>query len=172
MASVKFSLRFPTTEISKWASKYPQDDDDGPLTAGKKIREGDYSRSNLETIVRWKSPRRLGLIGRNTDSEIADALRLALSAQEIRSAFGVLMGLRGVGAPMASAILTAMDETKYTVIDYRALDALGVPDFDTNVNFYLLHYLPECKRLATEAQVSLRTLDRALWSWSKQNRRS
>jgi hypothetical protein len=67
---------------------------------------------------------------------------------------------------MASAILTAIDQDKYTVIDYRALEALGVPDVDPDLNFYVRQYLPECRRLAAEAKVSLRTLDRALWTWS------
>jgi hypothetical protein len=45
---------------------------------------------------------------------------------------------------------------------------LGTPDADyVNLNFYLAHYFPECKRLASEGKVSLRTLDRALWAWSK-----
>jgi hypothetical protein len=70
---------------------------------------------------------------------------------------------------MASAILTAIDQVKYTVIDYRALEALGVPGLDTNLNFYLKHYLPECERLRSKGHVSLRTLDKALWSWSRKN---
>jgi len=79
----------------------------------------------------------------------------------------VLTGLRGVGTPMASAILTALDQEQYTVIDFRALEALGVANAQADLEFYIRHYLPECKRLASEAGVSLRTLDRALWAWSK-----
>lgn len=168
MASTAFRLMFPMNEVRRWAKLYPEEDDFEPFRAGAKIREGDYSRSNLETIVRWKSPRRLKLISENSDLEISDALHLAICAAEPRSAFAVLMGLRGVGTPMASAILTAIDQEHYTVIDYRALQTLGVPEVETDLNFYLLDYLPECKRLAHEAGVDLRTLDRALWSWSKE----
>ena len=140
--------------------------------AGKNIRNGDYTRSNLEIIIGWKSERRKGLIADNSDSEVADALRLALSATEPRSAFAVLIGLRGVAVPMASAILTAIDQDKYTISDYRAMDALGIPDADyTNLNFCLRQYFPECKRLAAEAGVRLRTLDKALWTWSGEKRR-
>jgi hypothetical protein len=149
-----------------YLKKYKADDDEA-FEAGRKIREGDYSRPNLEALVGWKSSRRLGLIAENSDSEIADALHLAVCAKEPRSAFSVLIGLRGVATPMASAILTAIDQEKYTVIDYRAVEALGVPEVDYyNLNFYLLSYFPECKRLASEAGVNLRTLDRALWYWS------
>jgi hypothetical protein len=75
------------------------------------------------------------------------------------------MGLRGVALPMASAILTAIDQERFTVVDWRAVEALGAPNVDySNLNFYLRNYLPECKRLAAQAEVGLRTFDRALWS--------
>jgi hypothetical protein len=168
MRLVAFHLQL--TDIPYWATQYPAEDlenDERAFAAGSRIRGGDYRRSNLEEIVAWKSERRLALIGDNSDSEIADALRLALRAREPRSALAVLTGLRGVGTPMASAILTALDQERYTVIDFRALEALGVADADADLEFYVRRYLPECKRLASEAGVSLRTLDRALWAWSK-----
>jgi len=59
------------------------------FAAGLRIRGGDYSRLNLEKIVAWKSERRLALISENSDSEIADALRLAPCAEEPRSAVAV-----------------------------------------------------------------------------------
>jgi hypothetical protein len=163
-----FTLQFPLEQMQQWADRYPGSDE-SVYEAGRKIRAGDYSRENLEEIVRWKSPRRAGLIANNTDAEIADALRLAVSATESRSAFAVLLGLSGVGTPVASAILMSIDPNRYTVIDWRALEALGTPELDTDLNCYLNLYLPECERLAKEAKISLRILDRALWSWSKFN---
>jgi hypothetical protein len=73
---------------------------------------------------------------------------------------------------MASAILTATDQERYSVIDYRALESLGASDQKTDLNFYIYHYFPECKRLASETGVSLRILDRALWLWSNENQES
>lgn len=166
MAYVNFQLRFPTTEIDLWAAKYPDEDDTEAFDAGAKIRRGDFGAANLERIIRWKSHRRLDLIYKNSPEEIADALRLSIDARQPRSAFSVLMGLRGVETPMASAILTAIDQNKYTVIDIRALEALGSKAM-IDLNFYLDHYFPECLRLSAQAGVSLRQFDRALWSWSK-----
>jgi len=167
MAFDGFHLLFPQKEIGYWSQQYPVDWDQQALLAGKKIREErNFSRSNLEIIVRWKSQRRAGLIAKNSSDEISDALDLALRVREPRSAFAVLEGLRGVATPVASAILTAIDQERFTVIDYRALEALGAPNSQPDLNFYLDHYFPECKRLASEAQVSLSTLDRALGSWS------
>jgi hypothetical protein len=156
--------------VPYWAAQYLKNDnglDNKAFEAGRRIREGEFTRSNLLEIVSWKSNRRAGLITHNSDQEIADALQLALLAKEARSAFAVLTGLEGVALPMASAILTAIDQAKYTVIDYRALEALSVPDADYyKLDFYLRHYLPACKRLAAEHNVNLRTFDRTLWAWS------
>ena len=87
-----------------------------------------------------------------------------------RAAIAVLLGLQGVHVPVASAILTAIDPERYTVIDFRALEALGSKSKDRSVNFYLV-YLHACRQLAEEHQVTLRRLDRALWHWSSEQGR-
>jgi hypothetical protein len=69
---------------------------------------------------------------------------------------------------MASAILRTIRPENYTVIDVRALEFLGVSKTDGSVNDYL-SYLRACCELASKRNVSLRTLDRPLWQWSKEN---
>ena len=130
---------------------------------------GNDPRTNLTIIVNWKleSFRRFkpeGLLKENSDEEIADAVRLAADAKTDRSGIAVLVGLSGVGIPVASAILTAMFPLRYTVIDKRALTSLGHPKNDGTIKFYI-QYLAECRRLADLYKVELRTLDRALWQW-------
>ena len=58
---------------------------------------------------------------------------------------------------------------KYTIIDFRALESLGVVKVPTYSIHYYLSYLEKCRILARMHNVSLRTLDRALWQWSKEN---
>jgi hypothetical protein len=166
-----YPFHLKVDDIQYWATrylKYDNGEDEKAFEAGRRICGGEWTRENLVEIAAWKSKRSLRWIDGNSDFEIADALRLALLAKEPRSAFAVLMGLKGVAVPMASAILTAIDQRRFTVIDYRALGALGVPDVDYyKLDFYLHHYFPACARLATEHGVDLRTLDRALWAWSQ-----
>jgi hypothetical protein len=163
-----FTLQFPITDLRFCEKRYPNADDPAFLDAGKNIAAGDYSHKNLDVIVNWKSQRRAGLIASNTNDEISEALRIAVSAKEPRTAFAVLMGLSGVAVPMASAILTSIDQNRYTIIDWRGLEALGVREPVITLNFYLKHYFPECQRLAVDAGVNLRTVDRALWAWSSE----
>jgi hypothetical protein len=68
----------------------------------------------------------------------------------------------GFQGARASASLTAIDATRFTIIDFRALEALGIGrQPQITIDFYLA-YLAECRRIASESNVTLRTLDRAL----------
>jgi hypothetical protein len=173
MPESRFVLQFDVSEIPGMAARYVADDqgvDDAALRAGRGISAGDYSRDNLQTIFRWKTGGRgMSRLERNTDDEIADALQLAVRAAADRSAVAVLCGLNGVAVPVASAILTAINPERFTIIDFRALESLGVTDRQAyyTIDFFI-HYLRFCRRLANECRVGLRTLDRALWQWSKE----
>jgi hypothetical protein len=163
-----FRLQFSPSDIPTLAKRYGEQGDEAAIAAGRRIRSGEHDRSNIEAIFKWKTKGRgIARLLRNSDDEIADALGLALSAKTERAAIAVLLGLRGVDVPVASAILTAVDPERYTVIDFRALHALGSKSTDRSVNFYL-DYLAECRQLATAHRVQLRVLDRALWQWSKE----
>jgi hypothetical protein len=66
---------------------------------------------------------------------------------------------------MASAILTAMFPTVYTVCDILASAALGQKDYGS-LRYYVA-YLSACRRMAAQHGVALRDFDRANWQWSK-----
>jgi hypothetical protein len=155
--------------ISKVAERNSFETDDNALSAGKRIQGGEFTRENLNAIFEWKTRGRgRSRIQKNSNAEIADALRLALLAKTDRAAVAVLNGLNGVQIPVASAILTAIDPARFTIIDFRALEALNIVDQPyITIDFYLA-YLAVCRRIAKENRVTLRTLDRALWQWSKE----
>jgi hypothetical protein len=99
-----FQLQFAPVEIPALARRYMDRDskkDQKLFAAGARIRSGDLSRDNLWAIFRWKTKGRgVSRLARNTDDEIADALKLALQAKTERSAIAVLTGLNGVDVPM------------------------------------------------------------------------
>jgi hypothetical protein len=72
----------------------------------------------------------------------------------------------GGDVPVASAIMALVYPDKYTILDFRALEALGDTSRRNSVTFYL-HYLRYCVALAKKWGLSLRDLDHALWHWSK-----
>lgn len=168
MTTIQFLLQFQANEIEKFAEAYASEEDVGALAAGKKIRNGQFSRKDLEVIFEWKTGGRgRSRLLHNSDDEIADALRCAVDAKTERAAVAVLLGLRGVHIPVASAILTAIFPVRFTIIDFRALEALGIRKSSVTLDYYL-QYLNGCRQLARQNSVSLRTLDRALWQWSKE----
>ncbi len=130
---------------------------------GCSIQAGLRTVAQLLPIARWKSPRRKGLIASNDPAVVGEILGVACSAAHERTALAVLCGLSGVGVPMASAILTAIDQVRYTVIDRRVLNVLTGNEWDPTVDDYV-RYLEFCKGRAKAYGVSLRNLDRALWT--------
>lgn len=161
-----FKLQFDSADILKLAKRYRPEQDNDALAFGRQIRAGVCNREHLAEIFEWKTKGRgRSRLLRNSDMEISDALSLAISAKTERAAIAVLIGLQGVQVPVASAVLTAIEPERYTVIDFRALEALGTKSNDRSVNFYLA-YLDFCRQLAKTYRVSLRDLDRALWQWS------
>ena len=143
--------------------------------AGEAIRNGDYSLANLEAIVRWKSERAVQVLIGNSNDKIRRALAVATSREaSTEAAVKALLDLHGIDIALASAVLAAIFPERYTVLDYRTLEALGHARHD--VRFYE-EYLAFCKRLAESnivrpqselpAPTPLRTLDRALWEWSR-----
>jgi hypothetical protein len=56
---------------------------------------------------------------------------------------------------------------RYTIMDFRALAALGVKTGDRSLPFYL-EYLEFCIQQARGWEMSLRKFDRAFWQWSKE----
>lgn len=171
MKTIQFHLQFQESEINKYAEAYAFNDDAGALAAGEKIRGGQFTRNNLEEIFEWKTRGRgRSRLAQNSDEEIADALHRAIDAETDRVATAVLVGLQGVHIPVASAILTAIFPERFTIIDFRALEALDIQKPLITLDFYL-QYLNECRQLALQNKVSLRTLDRALWQWSKEKSR-
>lgn len=155
-----FQLQFDGGDIASLAARYGYRQDDEVMDAGRKIKAGEYTRANLATIYEWKTNGRgRSRIDRNSDDEIADALQLATIARSDRAAMAVLVGLNGVEVPVASAILTAIDPERYTIIDFRALAALGTDTKDRTINLYL-DYLETCRSLARHHRVTLRDRSR------------
>lgn len=167
----RFVLQLPPSQISQLAERYGYAQDDRALRAGMAIRHGDYSRENLKEIVAWKSQRRLALIDENSSAAIYECLRFACTTRSERTAIETLLQLRGVGIPVASAILTTIYPDRFTIIDFRALEALGVAQMPNLSVEYFLAYLEACRAIGRAHGTTLRTLDRALWQWSKERGR-
>ena len=143
------------------------------IELGKKIQKKGFSNlSEFRTLSDWKSPRIRKHILSNGDETIQAVSKDVLSAKSELAHIGSLLLLKGVSYPMASTFLHLCHETKYPIIDYRALWTLGYekpPMYD--INFWLL-YTNFTRDLAHRNNLDMRTLDRALWGYSKKYQES
>lgn len=133
----------------------------GPAVA----RRGHYEPDELAAVARWKTPRSQSRIASNTADDVLDITSTALAAPE-RVQHRVLTLLVGVGVPTATALLAVVNPGRHTVLDVRSTESIRrLGEWDGAGGYEV--YLQACRRLAARLDVDLRTLDRALWRWSK-----
>jgi len=120
----------------------------------------------LQALARWKSPRILPLVRRNSPLAVQKAARRAAAAADEASRLGALLALRGVGIPMASVVLHFAFPNRYPVFDVNVLAALPRLGVRKRVPASPEGWVRLCvtlRRLSLRYRISLRTLDKALW---------
>lgn len=164
-----FKVQFPASEIETLASRFGSADDIRLLAAGAAARaRGHYTREEFIAACAWKTARSRPKVATNTESAVVKATRQALSAADEATRMSALLELEGVGVPTASTLLYFAFPDDYPILDVRALESLGVkPRSQYPVSFWL-QYLAACRELAHSCEVSIRTLDKALWQHSKE----
>ncbi len=129
----------------------------------------DEDQKELVELARWKSPRSAGHVKKNSRSYIAAITKFAFATKEDRCKIEALTLLDGVGWPTASAILHFYDTNDYPILDYRALWSVGEDEQSQYKYAFWEKYTELCRRTAKRNNVDMRTLDRALWQYSKEN---
>ncbi len=165
-----FELQFDIREVPKYAARYADEDDDAVLAIGRSAREhGHYTRDEFVAVCRWKTPRSGPLVATNSEREGESATRAALDDHgSQRARIDALRSLAGVEFPTGSVLLHLADPDRYPILDKRALHALGVRRPVTYSHRFWAEYVEEYRRLVENARVDGRTLERALWQWSKE----
>ncbi len=164
-------LRFPASEIEVWARRYSYPRSDQQLCSvvrPEAQRQGHITREQLLQICYWKTPRAAGKAEPNDDAFVREVTRIAFGTTQERVRIQILTMLAGVGWPTASAILHYTISEDYPILDVRALWSLEMERTTANYTFPLWDaYIKECRRIASNAGVSVRTLDKALWQYAK-----
>ena len=147
----------------------PTVDESARETIGAAARaRGYYRRREFLRVCAWKTPRSAPKVALNTEPAVRAATRRALAEPDETARMQALLSLSGVGVPTASTLLYFAFPALYPILDVRALESLGVkPRSQYPISFWL-GYLEACRTLAAQSGVSIRTLDKALWQWSKE----
>jgi len=163
----RFRPRFSPLRIERLAADNPEPDEArffGRLRGAKALPKKD-----LAALALWKTPRSRRRIASNTEGFVHAVTHTALTTPDERLRIEVLTLLAGVDWPTASVILHFCHRDPYPVLDTRALWSLGIekpPRYDFGLWW---SYTRACRRLARRASCSMRTVDRALWQYSKRN---
>jgi hypothetical protein len=169
MLDDRFRLQFPISEIEALAARFDIDVDAEVATAGAAARRrGHYTKPELILLCEWKTVRSKSRVAENTEAFVEGITRAAFATEDESERMLALCALKGVHAPTASVLLHFAFPDRYPIIDWRALESLGEPEQASYPVKYWLAYVDVCRRIAAEAGVTMRVLDKALWQHSRE----
>ncbi len=169
----RFNLQFPDDEIGHWAEEYGCPDEDAFLNAiYERVQvTGGYDLDDFLALCKWKTTRSQKLVVQNSAADVFALTRRARSVSSEGLKMELLTSLSGVSWPTASVLLHVGTGYRYPILDFRSLWSLGYETPRTYDLPFWLSYTGFCRELAAETGVSLRTLDRSLWAYSKANQK-
>lgn len=155
-------------QILEHAGHYVYDEDDvlgAQMEAA--AQRGYMTQGDLIAVAKWKwrGGRTRQLCGQNTEAEVKEITAVSFAAGSERLRIGVLLALRGVQWPMASVILHFAFPDRYPILDVRAMNTVGGSTLYTFERW--LEYLELCRATAKTHDITMRTLDKALWAFDK-----
>lgn len=164
----KFKLRFRESRIQHYAERNTNDLSELIAIGRKAGPRGYLTRDEFLTICVKKSPRPrihyesngAGLIEEVTAISFAEK-----TSEQVR--IQILQILSGVSWPVASYILHFCTEDQYPILDFRALESLSIEKLPLYTFEFWNEYTAFCRDLAHRNRISMRTLDAALWGYSK-----
>ena len=175
MSPSPFALRFPSSQIHHWAALYDYPGENelilGPVALAR--QNGYLDSVTFSAIGEWKSPRPRRRRAANVPAFIEEVTRLALKpTTSPRLAIEALTLLSGVSWPTASVILHFCHPDPYPIVDFRALWSLSIAVPAQYRYDFWDEYTQFTRALASQANVDMRTLDRALWKYSELHQRA
>ena len=138
-------------------------------------KRGYLTRTELERVCYWKSPRAIWLIRENSPYLIRKRTGYAFATRSERKKLDLLTSLKGVSVPMASAVLTLHYPKRYGVIDTRVWELLytqgTVATNPRGTGFCFnewYRFLVIIRYFANKLQVKARDIERTLFKIHKQ----
>lgn len=163
--------------IIKYAQKYDEImkgsfDEYGEKELKEWLSNNRYlEKEKFVRLGKWKSRRPTKHYESNSDDLIREVTKLSLSTENEEVRIKILRILKGVSWPVASVILHFAFPDKYTIMDYRAIWSLGW-ELPKAYNFkFWQEYCQKIRDIAKECGTDLRTVDKALWQYSRENQK-
>lgn len=120
-------------------------------------------------ICEWKTQRSKSRVRKNSQEMVKEASAFALTAKEEKLRVETFTLLEGVSYPTASVFLHFLHPEPYPILDFRALETLGIKEPVAYRFGFWWEYVQFTRDLAQQLKIDMRTLDRGLWQWSLEN---
>ena len=130
--------------------------------------EGYLSQSELRQMAKWKDRFVPSRIDQNLPGLIERITGKAFGLNDDWEKITKLKEIYGVAASIASVILHLYDRKKYPILDVHALRSIGIDNQKVNYDEpFWREYVDLCRAKSERYDVSMRTLDRALYKYSQ-----
>ncbi len=125
-------------------------------------------REDLIKIVGWKTRNRsVHYCKENDSNKIRELTKRSFCVGDEKARIESLLTLKGVSWRVASAILHFAFPSKYPIWDFRVLQSLDWPE---RYNFNLWQkYCNEINKISKKYKLPIRTVEKALWKYSKEH---
>ena len=173
-----------TDKINHWADRYTQDQ-----TGAQKLVEqyliglkntvwerktpeaprGYLLYGEFYDLFYWKLERKPRSLTKQSKYEIQEITGEAFRLDNDREKLNTLTEVHDVGQSVASAILHLCDQKEYPILDQHALRSIDIEEEYADGPEYPFwqEYVDLCRAEAKRYNVSMRTLDQALWKYSE-----
>lgn len=133
-------------------------------------QRGYLTKNEFLNICLWKSRRPKNRYILNSETEIENITRLALTEKDELVKMKHLTSLKGVLIPTASAILSIVNPQEYPIIDIRCiltLNKLNIIDWKTINNNNWLNYIEIIRKLSKELNLTCREVEKGLFAYNR-----
>lgn len=167
-----FSLRFDPRAIEFWSARFGSDESATRFfqTIVPRVKKYGYlNKEDFVTLCEWNSSRPRKLYRSNAEDFIREITRVSFATKHERVRVEILTLLNGVSLATASVLLHFCAPDPYPILDQNSLWSLQESppkkfDFD-----FWWQYVLVTRKLAKQAKVDMRTLDRALFQYAREN---
>jgi hypothetical protein len=159
--------------LLRWAERYdekatPEDKAVEKEMKDKLKTQRFLTRDDLVKIGLWKSRRPKKWYESNEDEVVQELTKFSFAAMTEWARIRALCALSGVSFPVASVILHFAFPENYPILDFRALASLGESQPKSYTLKMWLAYCDRVRGIAKDLGLPLRTVDKALWQFSKE----
>lgn len=178
-------MKLDKDNILHWAQEYDDSYKEKYKNIEKRLKkllsEQRYlTQDDLYRIMVWKAPRIKRYAKENKPDMIEKITQESFKTEDeqikIESLIGQKGGLKGVGYPVASTILHFAFPEKYPILDFRVLESLSLLESfnwkkPSSYNFkFWWKYCMKIRDIAHNCNLDIRTVDKALWQYSKEQK--